>query len=543
MFKWAYLLLIVTAATVGARMVSDLASESRSAGPNEPAEAPHPYRPGTADSPHQPSVTDQPSSMDETNREPSTASLLDPDIARRLQELAQERQREADQSAALHLESTDTDAAAVDRAASGSSPAGPAIHTGKNDGAVPPEPSRQFVTVRQQSPQHNQMITPGNFEYLGAFRPPLTDQHGSRFSYGGVGLTFHEEGDAEGAADGFPGSLFLVGHRHDQRVAEISIPRPVVSPSKNIDDLPIAAVLQPLSDVTGGIRNRLSGQSSEPFEIGGLQVVHDRLHWTLYKYYNVDAVDYFSHGSSSLDLSDPRPKGLWHLGPAQSGDPRWHSYKHAGYICEVPEPVASQYLGGRNLMSGLQISTGRQTSSQGPALFAYRLAEPLPRNGASLNALPLLWYPMNRMVPQHHGADLWRGAAWLTLAGKQAVVIVGRKALGPERYGEAQPGDCYEYKGYHGSAYEVQMLFYAPGNLVAASRTSVPAVKPWYRWDRATPGGSLNRFMYQKCGREVGGLAYDRRNQLLYLSELEAGRCAENEWEDLPVIHTFRLVE
>ena len=150
---------------------------------------------------------------------------------------------------------------------------------------------------------------------------------------------------------------------------------------------------------------------------------------------------------------------------------------------------------------------------------------------------------MAHKLTGHHGADLWRGAAWLTLGQKQAIVFAGRKAHGPERYGPARPDDCYIYKGYHGDSYEAQVLFYAPGDLVAASRRTIPNVQPWYRWDSSTPGGSLNRFMFQKCGKEIGSLAYDRTNNLIYISEVEAGYSAENEWEVLPVIHVLRLVD
>ena len=60
----------------------------------------------------------------------------------------------------------------------------------------------------------------------------------------------------------------------------------------------------------------------------------------------------------------------WHLGPFDSDVPECHAYKHAGYICEAPASAAAAF-GGRTILSGLQISTGLQTSSQGPALFTY----------------------------------------------------------------------------------------------------------------------------------------------------------------------------
>ena len=514
--KFAYILMLVGAVFLSSKMVMDIAGQSSTA-PNNVVAA------------------------DVPTREPKSETVhVDPAISQRVHEL-------------LHGDSSDESAQSeMTSADSQNDVPGEPVADVTVPEAVSELPStiqehaepliKYSQPIRQKTALHDQMVTPGNFEYVGAFRPPLSDAAGKRFSYGGWGVTFRDGGDSNGDNDGHPGSLFIVGHRHHQLVAEISIPRPVISLDHNIDDLPVANVIQQLGDVTGGIRKHLSGESSEPFEIGGMQVVNDRLHWTLYKYYNVEGHNYYSHGLSTLDVTHPSAKGLWHLGPVNSGDQRWHSYKHGGYICEVPEPFATQYLGGRNLLSGLQISTGRQYSSQGPALFAYRLPDKPPQHGAALNALPMLWYPMNSRVAGHHGADLWKGAAWLTVGDKQAIVFVGRKAHGPERYGQALPTDCYDYKGYHGDSYEIQMLFYAPGDLVQATSRAVPNVQPWYRWDSTTAGGGLNRFMFQKCGKEVGGLAYDRARNLVYISEIDAGFTAENEWESLPVIHVLRLV-
>ncbi|MCR9198594.1 MAG: hypothetical protein NXI04_08130 [Planctomycetaceae bacterium] len=406
-------------------------------------------------------------------------------------------------------------------------------------------PSHSLTTsapVRQQTPLHPQLITPGNFEYLGGFRPEFGDGNGSRFGLGGWAIAYRADGDPSGPDDGHPGSLFLMGHEHQQLIAEINIPRPVVSPHRDINRIPEAKILQPFADITKGIRGRMTAGSSEPFKIGGMQVVGNRLHWTIYKYYNVSRVDYLSHGLTSTDLSSDAVRGLWHLGP-QNGGSRWHSYKNAGYIAEIPAGIADGYLDGRNLMSGLQISTGRQTSSQGPALYAYRVTQENLSPGASLDAVPLLWYPMDAPMTGHHPADSWQGAAWLTLGKKQAVVVVGRKGLGPVHYGMPRPGECYDYKGYHASAYEVQMLFYDPRQILAGAKRAVPNKDPWYRWNGQTPGGSLNRFMYQDCGKEIGGMAYDRERNLLYLSEVDAAKAAVNDYEELPVIHVLKLVE
>lgn len=397
--------------------------------------------------------------------------------------------------------------------------------------------------IRHVAPLHEQMVTPGNFEYLGAFRPPHTDNGKARFSYGGWAMAFHERGDAGGETDGYSGSLFLTGHRQEDLVAEISIPQPVIS--RSMDELPVASVLQPLSDITAGIREYMTQGSSEPFQIGGLCVVGDRIHWTLYKYYNVQTVDYPSHGVSSLSLSDPRPEGLWHLGPSNTGRSEWHSYKHAGYIFEIPPDQAQQWwFGGRNLISGLQIATGLNIASHGPAMFAYSLPEGTASKNQDLDALPLAYNDIARPAPDFIPSDRWTGGAWLTLDDKHTVIIVGRKSLGESYYGEARPHDCSSDKGFHGAPYEAQVRFYAPQLLAAtaARKTDPTSVVPWDVWDHDSPGGGFHRYLFPTCTQMLGGVAYDRKNNLLYVAQIDAGTTIDQPYASLPAIHVFRIV-
>ena len=398
-------------------------------------------------------------------------------------------------------------------------------------------------SIRHIAPLHEQMVTPGNFEYLGAFRPPHTDDAKTRFSYGGWAMAFHERGDTAGDADGYSGSLFLTGHRQEDLVAEISIPQPVIS--RSMDELPVASVLQPLSDITAGIREYMTQGSSEPFQIGGLCVVGDRLHWTLYKYYNVQTIDHPSHGVSSLSLSDPKPEGLWHLGPSNTGRSEWHSYKHAGYIFEIPPDQAKQWwFGGRSLISGLQIATGLNIASHGPAMFAYNLPEGSVSKNHDLDALPLVYNDIARPASDFIPSDRWTGGAWLTLNDKHTVIIVGRKSLGESYYGEARPHDCTGDKGFHGAPYEAQIRFYAPQLLAAtaARKTDPTSVVPWDVWDHDSPGGGFHRYLFPTCTQMMGGVAYDRKNNLLYVAQIDAGTTADQPYEMLPVIHVFRIV-
>lgn len=411
-------------------------------------------------------------------------------------------------------------------------------------GAATP-PLQGSPAIRHKSALHDRMVTPGNFEYLGGFRPPHFDRNQKPFSYGGWGITHRPDGDPDSPDDGFPGSLYVVGSQSHQFVAELKIPPPVVSRNKKIDELPVAEFLQHFGDITGGGRERLTAGSSEPFEIGGLQFTDNRLHWTLYKYYNVENIDYPSHASSSPFTSRPLPEGLWHLGPSNTGQSVWHSYKHAGYIFEVPEQAAKAWFGGRNLISGLQIATGLNIASHGPAMYAYKLPPHGTPSGTSLNALPLLYNDISRPAPGFHPADRWTGGAWLTLGNKQSVVIIGRKSLGPVYYGEARPTDCTPDKGYHGTPYEAQMLFYSPESLARAAQAEVDPTQviPIHSWNSKAAGGGFSQYLFDTCQQHLGGMAYDRQNRLIYITQINAGATQDFEYEFLPVVHVFRLVE
>ena len=59
--------------------------------------------------------------------------------------------------------------------------------------------------------------------YQGAFRLPDASNN-STWEYSGLAMTCYPEGDPKGANDGYLGSIFAVGHDHQQHVSEISIP-------------------------------------------------------------------------------------------------------------------------------------------------------------------------------------------------------------------------------------------------------------------------------------------------------------------------------
>lgn len=94
--------------------------------------------------------------------------------------------------------------------------------TGKRDG---PRSQGRLPSVRVSATR----IQPGDLRYVGAFRLPDCSQKEASWEYSGEALTYCPVGDPDGPDDGFPGSLYGVGHDWKQYVSEISIPVPIIS--------------------------------------------------------------------------------------------------------------------------------------------------------------------------------------------------------------------------------------------------------------------------------------------------------------------------
>ena len=394
-------------------------------------------------------------------------------------------------------------------------------------------------------PFTDEQINPDtDLEYLGAFKMPMGAIGSSSWSYGGNGMTYYPGGDPLGDTDGFPGSLYGVGHVYQAQVSEINIPAPVISPSKNLNDLPRAQTLQPFVDITGGMQS----PSLTSLAVGDIQYLPkqgqqgtDKLYWVMYEYYMPDVDDEFGFGWSELDLSNIDPKGSWRLNGVVSA---------AGqkYLFEIPQAVADTYFGGKNLAAGRsRIVNG---GSWGPALFAFApWAEGNPPpSGATLDAVTLLSYsagwgspddPNYRKLTNYGHADDWVDGAWLTLEGKSAVIFVGTKPAmtmgNGEYYGAPRPEGCGD-KGWHGEPYSSAILFYDTSELIAVSQEAMQPYEP-------QPYAIIdveNLMFNNSCNAEqLGGVGYDRTNNLLYVMEKKV----QEDYEQAQVIHVWHLID
>ncbi len=389
----------------------------------------------------------------------------------------------------------------------------------------------------------------GNFRYLGAFRLPSegwvvqgswTDQ----LSWCKGIEAYYPAGDPGGDADGFPGSLYGVGHDWTTPMYEISIPAPVVS--DDLADLPVAALLQGPSLVLEGVasdEDQLKGIEWLPAQIG---MTEAKLHVSFGKHYQYNRRP--THGWVNLDLSDPDPQGPWFVG----SEDQVSDLNTNEYIFTIPKDFADAHLGGKRLACGRhregQVATGPSVIAYGP----WQSGDPPPAD-AELSARPLVLYKdlsLEDGIDGHCWADNWTGGAWLHSEEKASVAIIGTKGFGDCWYGwqdgttqeecESWPGGCEangyggSNRGYYASYFKTVILLYDPDDLAAVANGALTSwdIQPYYMLD-ITPYMIQPESTYEV---QTGGVAFDEARGYLYITEKRGDPSHAK-----PVVHVFAL--
>jgi hypothetical protein len=392
--------------------------------------------------------------------------------------------------------------------------------SGLPSAAAPPPPSAS-----------GGLIQPSDLVYLGAFRlPDGPEEYG--WAYSGAAMAYYPDGDSGGPNDGYPGSIFGTGHNWNQWVSEVSIPVPVVSPSKNVEDLNTATTLQDFHDIRGGL--------FPEFEMprAGLEYLPAQDGQTTGKLYFcwtqhlAEGDTGPSHGWSELDLSNPQTAGAWRIGD-------YWTYVTTDYIFAIPQAWADANTPGMYLATG-RFRDGGQ-GSQGPTIFAYgpwNEGNP-PAPGSTLSAIPLLLYSDVTAEEQHtmnnyQHSDEWSGGAWLTASGKSAVVFVGTKGQGDCWYGNPA-GPCLECenRGWWSTSFEGQIIFYDPADLAAVARGEMAPYEP-----QPYATLAIDQYLYHIESSQqwyhVGAASFDRQRGLLYVFEPTAD-------DDKSLVHVWRV--
>ncbi|GEM_PF-2179382 len=433
------------------------------------------------------------------------------------------------------------------------------------------------------------LVQPGDFQYIGAFRLPGGDDKPKTFAYGGNAMTFNPDRNPSDS-DGFPGSLFITGHDRQaygylpngDQVAEVSIPVP--KKAENTEDLPQAEFIQDFYDVTAGYFKDL-----EEIPKVGMQYLNHpdtgpKIHLCWGRHLQMLEDNLASHGWFDATLSAPNFKGVWFIGNQNPNSVN-------AYMLDIPTGWADTYVQGRYLGTGRVHGGG--LGGMGPALIAYRPWQSggaAPASGTHLQETALLLYEnsmttekIEKCMKDYQHPDLWEGGAWITTpSGKTAVLFAGDKSNGtkywygwrhqdgPEyacpdtfftdyvtcRKADGSPCpdedfkmcceegvNCISYRGWWSTRYDAQMILYNPEDLAKVAAGSMKSWEPQpYSsididehlylnppvWDIQNLGaGDQRRF-------RLGDVAYDRIKGILYILELYADGAK-------PVVHVWKI--
>jgi hypothetical protein len=439
-------------------------------------------------------------------------------------------------------------------------PIGPAPDVGADEYGVPPTMDFALylpLVVRVWSApageptveppvQPADLIQPSDLTYQGAFRLPDVpgdDEHSWKWSNWASALTYYPGGDPDGPTDSYPGSLFGTGHDWNQWVSEVSIPVPVVSPGKDVNDLDPATTLQPFADIRGDLFGEMEmprvGLAYLPAQ--GAQAT-GKLYFAWAPHLDEGATNP-SHGWSELDLSNPQPAGPWRIGD-------YWNYVTGDYLFDIPQAWADAHAASRYLATG-RFRDGGQ-GAQGPSLFAiapWTEGNP-PVSGATLPVTPLLLYGNAYQedppsMNNYHHSDEWSGAAWLTAGSRAAVLFAGTKGTGDCWYGCADgtvweppyPPACPDgsERGWWSTGFVGRFLFYDPANLAAVASGEMETWEP-QPYATLDVDEILYHVVSDQQKHHLSAVAFDRARGLLYVLEPLAD-------EDKPIVHVWKVEE
>lgn len=366
------------------------------------------------------------------------------------------------------------------------------------------------------NPQTEPLVQQSDLVYQGSFALPQGATNQTSFAYGGYGLAY----------DSADNSLFLTGHNWFQYTAEISIPTPVST--TNVNSLPIASEIQPLTDALQGQLNSIDPSVTGQKDIGGYLVYNNRLIVSAYVFYDASGTQTVSHFSRPISLSNT--SGL--SGPFRVGT-QYPGFV-SGYMTLIPQEWQA-LLGGPALTGNCCLNIV-SVQSNGPAVSVFNpdqlgVETPTP-------ATPLVGYPLsNALGTWSSQSDLFNGTTQVTGVvfpnGTRSVLFFGRQGIGPFCYGPGTsnqslagtPSDangddwCYDptnsAKGGHAYPYVYQVWAYDANDLLNVARGTEAQynVKPYATWSISLP------FTTPSSQIAILGAAYNANTNQIYISQ------------------------
>lgn len=392
------------------------------------------------------------------------------------------------------------------------------------------------------SGSRQKLLQKSNIEYLGAFRVPdgnygCPNDTKCSFHYGGGPIAYNAVNN----------SLYVVGHRHNQWLAEINVPALVRS--NNLGALNTATIRQNFTDLTHGKIGNLGvggAYIENGGQLGGLLLTGNRLLASAYAYYDGSHQAYNTHFTANADWSK---NGAEFSGMKRIGVPPAPQAGYiSGYMSKIPGEWQAEF-GGSAITGNSNLSIISRTSL-GPAAFVFNPNE--VDFTVDIAASPLVYYPPDHrtigdfstanpyanqttkitgvVFPEGSRSVLFFGRHGLNCCygtGTSDAALVGKPAV------NGGSGYCYDpaddSKGTHGYPYVHQVWAYdATDMLLVKNGTKKPwDISPYSVWTYELP--------FQTGGRNILGAAYDPARQRIFISQ-------DHGEGNLPVIHVLQVL-
>lgn len=369
-----------------------------------------------------------------------------------------------------------------------------------------------------------------NFQYEGAFRLPASTFGSSNLNY--------SQGPIEFNAD--RNSLFIVGHTHNQEIAEFQIP-PLVSSTSlsalNMADAPLQSFSPLLERVAGGNLQQLD-------RIGGIEYVKhsggSELIVNAYEYYDApaDNTDAFLVVRNGNNIVESQIDGFFRY-QGEAG----HT---SGWISPIPAPWQA-VLDGTHITgnsSGIPI-IGR--TSVGPSAFAFNALDIVGKRTAPspVSTSTLLDFSLTNPLNADLSNDSRSNKVWTHLSrAVYGFIIPGTRTYATFGYsGGHESGVCYKCTQNNGNTcggycapdagdyYHYYWLWDLNDlGAVKNGQISPHEPRPYEHGEFPTPFKTS----------ELGGGTFDPASGLLYLS-VQRADSEQGEFSNPPIIVAYRL--
>ncbi len=262
---------------------------------------------------------------------------------------------------------------------------------------APVDPAGAEESDRSQLP----LATIGDATYVGGFALPASTFGESSLNY------------SQGPIEVDDGSLFIVGHSHQQAIAEFTMP-PLVDTTE-IAELQIAG--DPIQEFVS-VLGRASGGNNENIDrISGLEMVDGQLVVNTYEYYDAPA----DNTDTTIVIRDPEDLA----GSEVVGYHRIEgAARAAGWITDLPE-VWQQAFGATHLTGHSSSIPINSRSSIGPSFFALDAADLVEANTPSVvESQNLLSFDLSNRLADDLSNDSRTNDLWTHLSGARFGFVV-----------------------------------------------------------------------------------------------------------------------